>query len=134
MIQMIGQKNFAIKNCFFDATSIVKNSDKKKYVYSGYEIAFDGEGKESFNNNTARTVITFGVDNRSPSHSDNCKNIFLTLGEGTSFGINGSLGLPDKKFSINYTKPKTKFRLSLYYNTDNSYLFVNRKKIFKFKC
>ena len=29
----------------FDVTSTVKNSDKEKYVYSGYEIAFDGKGE-----------------------------------------------------------------------------------------
>ena len=27
--------NFKFKNCLFGATSIVKNSDKEKYVYSG---------------------------------------------------------------------------------------------------
>ena len=30
------------KNCLFGATSIVKNSNKEKYVYSGYGITFDG--------------------------------------------------------------------------------------------
>ena len=29
--------NFKFKNCLFGATNIVKNSDKEKYVYSGYE-------------------------------------------------------------------------------------------------
>ena len=33
--------NFKIKNCLFEATSIVKSSDKEKYVYSGYRIIFD---------------------------------------------------------------------------------------------
>ena len=33
----------------------------------------------------------------------------------------------------NFSKSKTKFCLSLYYNGDNSYLFVNGKEIFKFK-
>ena len=28
--------NFKFKNCLFGATDIVKNSDKEKYVYSGY--------------------------------------------------------------------------------------------------
>ena len=36
-----------------------------------------------------------------------------------------------KKFSINFTKSNTKFCLSLHYNADNSYLFVNGKEIFK---
>ena len=39
-----------------------------------------------------------------------------------------------KRFSINFTKVNTKFCLSLRYNVDNSYLFVNGKEIFKFKA
>ena len=53
----------------------------------------------------------------------------LVLGEGNTFGINGSVGAPKKKFfSINFGKTKTNFFLSLHYSGDNSYLFVNRKK------
>ena len=36
--------NFKFKNCLFGATNIVKNSDKEKYVYSGYGITFDSAG------------------------------------------------------------------------------------------
>ena len=36
-----------------------------------------------------------------------------------------------KKFSISFSKPKTKFCLSLHFNGDNSYLFANGKEIFK---
>ena len=39
--------------------------------------------------------------------------------------INGSVATAEKKFSINYNKAKAKFCLSLHYNDDNSYLFVN---------
>ena len=39
-----------------------------------------------------------------------------------------------KKFEINFSKANTKFCLSLHYNPDNSYLFVNNKDIFKFKA
>ena len=44
-------------------TNIVKNSDKSKYVYSGYEIAFHGVGLWSFGNNFSRNIVTFPVDN-----------------------------------------------------------------------
>ena len=47
---------------------MVKN--KEKYVYSGYGIAFDGEGKWSFGNGFARNFIIFGIDNSSSSHTD----------------------------------------------------------------
>ena len=38
-------RNFTIRNCLFDATTIVKNSDEEKYVYRCYGIAFDGKGE-----------------------------------------------------------------------------------------
>ena len=36
--------NFKFKNCSFGKTDIAKNSDKEKYVYSGYGITFDSAG------------------------------------------------------------------------------------------
>ena len=77
--------------------------------------------------------MIFAVDNSLSSHSENRKYNFLILGEGTTFGIIGSFGSPEKKFNINFSKGNTKFYLSLHYDTDNSYLFVNEKEIFKFK-
>ena len=41
--------------------------------------------------------------------------------------------LQGKMFSINFSKAKTKFYLSLYYNGDRTYLFVNKNKNFNFK-
>ena len=72
--------NFKFKNCLFGATNIVKNSDKEKYMYCGYGITFDSAGSCSFDNDFARNVIIFGVDNTSSFHSDNRKNNFLILG------------------------------------------------------
>ena len=66
--------NFKFKNCLFEATNMVINSDKEKYVFSGYRITFDSAGSWSFDNDFARNVIIFGVDNSSLSHSDNRKN------------------------------------------------------------
>ena len=76
----------------FGATSLEKSSDKEKWMYSDYGIAFDGKDTWSFGNDYAKTVIIFGVDNSSSSHADNRKNNFLVLGEGDAFGINGSFG------------------------------------------
>ena len=42
--------NFKFKNCLFGATNKVKNSDKEKYIYSGYGITFDSAGSWSFDN------------------------------------------------------------------------------------
>ena len=103
-------------------TVIVKNSNKKMWIYSGY-------GKGEF-----RDLVIFGVHNSKSSHTDNLKNNFLILGEGSNFGINESFGSPEKMFCIKFKKAKTKYCFSLHYNGDNSYLFVNGKKIFKFKA
>ena len=96
--------NFKFENSLFGATSIVKNSNKEKYVCKGYVINFDSAGLWNFNNDIANNITNFGVDNSSPSHADNHKNNFLVLGEGPTFGINESFGLPEKKFSINFSK------------------------------
>ena len=41
----------------------VENSNKEKYVYSHYGITFDSAGSWSFDNDSARNVINFGVNN-----------------------------------------------------------------------
>ena len=86
----------------------------------------------TFDNGFARNVAIFGFDNGSSSHSENGKNKSLILGAGPTYGINGSFDAPEKKFSINFAKVYYQFCLSLHYNADNIYLFVNGKEIFKF--
>ena len=83
--------NLKFKNCLIEATNIVKNSDKEKYVYSGYGITFDSGGSWSFNNSTVRNVIIFGDGNSWSSHVDNRKYNFLILGLGPTYGITGNL-------------------------------------------
>ena len=67
-------RNFTLRHCFFGATNIVKNSDKEKYVYSDYRIAFDGKVEWNFDNDHARNDIISGVDNHT-------KEILLVLME-----------------------------------------------------
>ena len=49
-------------------------------------------------------------------------------------GINDTTLYADKVYSQNFTQPSKKFVLSLHYNGDNSYLFVNGKEELKFKA
>ena len=118
-------RNFIIKDFLFGANSIVKNSDKEKWVYHGCGVAFQGKGTRNFSNDFATNVVIFGTDNGSSSHADNPKNSFLILGEGPT---------KEKKFSVNFSKANTTFCLSLLYNGDNNYLIVNGKETFKFKA
>ena len=103
-------------------------------MYRVYGIAFHGGGSWSFGNDDVRNVVFFGIDSSLSLHTDNNKNNVLDSGEGLTYGINGSFGAPDKTFSINFSKAKTKICLSLNYNHDNIYLFVNGRKIYKFKA
>ena len=105
--------NFEFKNYLFEANSMVKNSDKQKYVYSGSGITFGSKGSRSFNNDIARNAIIFGVNINSSSYASNHNNNFLVLGEGTTFGINERFGSPEKKFRINFSKSNAKFYFSL---------------------
>ena len=71
-----------------------------------------------------KTCFIFGVNNSSSFHTDNCKNIFLMLGEGLFYNINNSADAADKKFSMNFKKAKPRSCLSFHYNNDSSYSFV----------
>ena len=61
------------------------------------------------------------------------KKDFLIVGEGDTFVINGSFGAPEKNLILFLLKQRKKHCLSLHYNSDKTYLFVNGKKIYKFK-
>ena len=63
-----------------------------------------------------------------------CYKDFLALSQWDTFGFNGNFGAPEKKFSINFSKAKTKFGLNLHYNGENNYLFGNGEKIYKFNA
>ena len=61
-------------------------------MHSGYRITFDSACSWNFDNDTAKNVIVFGIDNSSSSHASNLKNNFLKREEDPNFGINGSFG------------------------------------------
>ena len=52
-------RNFTLKNSLFGVTNIAKNSDKSKWIYSGYEVACDGKGEWNFGDKSARNVVSF---------------------------------------------------------------------------
>ena len=45
----------------------MKDSDKEKYVYSGYRIPFDSAVSWSFGNYSAKNIIIVGANNSSSS-------------------------------------------------------------------
>ena len=62
-------------------------------------------------------------------HANNRANNILVLGKDFIQGINGTTIYAEKMYSTN-----KKFCLSLHYNGDISYLFVNGKEIINFKA
>ena len=61
------------------------------------------------------------------------RKIIIILGQGPIQGLHGTTLTAEKLYSINFTKNNKKFCLSLHYNSDNRYLFVNGKEIINFK-
>ena len=67
-------------------------------------------------------------------HKTNKTQSALTLGHGLVQKINDTTIYAEKMYSPNFTVDNKKFCLSLHYNGDNSYLFVNDKEVTKFKA
>ena len=69
----------------------------------------------------------------SSTHIDSKKKDILVLGKGPTQGLEHKL-TAEKMYPIDFTVTKKKCCLSLHYNEENSYLFVNAKKTVKFKA
>ena len=126
---------FAVQNALFGAMQITKNTDTDKYKYKGYGICFDEDGLFNIGNiNNGRNVMIFAVHENSVIHPNNKANNIFVMGDEFVQGINDTTLYAEKMYSQNFTQPSTKFVLSLHYNDDDSYLFVNGKQELKFKC
>ena len=123
-----------LKNCWFVAVTLTKNTDIEKYGYSAYGIGFDKKSGFSFpSRRFVQNVLIFGVDISSSAHIDNKKKEILVLGKGPTQGLEHTL-TAEKMYSISFILTKKKFCLSLHHNVANSYLFVNGIEIYKFKA
>ena len=133
---------FIMQNALFGAMQITKSTDTSKYNYKGYGICFDEGGtfghtitEGGFAHTTnARNVLIFGVDMSFSVHATNRANHIYVMGKEFVQGINDTTIYAEKNFYRNFTDPGKKFVLSLHYNGNNSYLFVNGRQELKFKC
>ena len=134
--------SFAIQNALFGAMQITKNAtDNSKNKYKGYGICFDErsqfghtiteDGRADTTN--GRNVLIFGVDMSSSVHATNRANHIYLMRDGLTQGINDTTLYVEKNYWRNFTEPGKKVVLSLHYNGDNSYLFVNCRQEVKFK-
>ena len=133
---------FTIQNALFRAMQITKNDDTSKYDYKEYGICFDErsrfghtitEGGRAHTTN-GRNVLIFGADMSFSVHKTNRENHIYVMGDGFTQGIHDTTLYVEKNYWRNFTDPGKKFVLSLHYNGDDSYLFVNGRQELKFKA
>ena len=98
-------------------------------------MRFDFSSEFSFTDGSmGKNVIIFGDDKRSSVHIDNKDKDILILGEGQTQGLDDTTITAEAKYPVNFTQPRKRFVLSLYYHESNSFLFVNATKIYQFKA
>ena len=130
----VSSPDFAVQNAIFGAVKITKDVNTSHYKYSGYGLCFDGNSSFSFGNSLgAQNTIIVGCDMCLSSHANNRVNKIYVLVKYFIQGINGTTIYAEKKYKADFTQQNKKFMLSLHYNGDNSYLFVNGVQQLKFK-
>ena len=133
---------FTIQNALFRAMQITKNAtDNSKNSYKGYGICFDErsqfghtiteDGRAHTTND--RNVLIFGLDMSFSVHTTNRANNIYVLGDGLTQGIHDTTIYVEKNSWRNFTDPGKKFIISLHYNFDESYFFVNGRQELKLK-
>ena len=116
---------FTIQNTLFGAMQITKNADTSNHVRK----------RGNFNDTTTgRNVIIFGVDIRFSNYASNKGNNIYVMGKDYIQKINDTKIYAEKMYYRNFTDPGKKFVLSLHYNDNNSYLYVNSNQELKFKA
>ena len=130
--------NFISKNCLFGAVKITNtiDPDTDKWKYSGYGIGFDSSISLAHPNDRkdAKNVIVSGADMSNSRNPTNKAQSVLVLGLGLIQKINDTTIDAGKMYSPNFTVDNKTFCLSLHYNSDNSYFFVNGKEVTKFNA
>ena len=128
--------DYTVQNALFGGVKIRKNAtDTSKHKYEGYGICFDEGGRFSKRGiNNGRNVLIFGVHESSLAHANNKGNNIYVMGDLFVQGINDTTLYAEKIYSQNFTAVDKKFVLSLHYNGEDSYLFVNGKQELKFKA
>ena len=113
---------------------MTKNADTDKYKYQGHGIRFELSGIFTHpNGGDGKNVVVFGVDMANSKNVNNKTKDVLVLGHGLIQKIDDATIYAEKMYSPNLTGASKTFCLSLYYNGDDSYLFVNGKEVIKYK-
>ena len=128
--------DYTVQNALFGGLKITKDvTDTSKHKYEGYGICgtFSGTFSKGGVKN-GRNVLIFGVHESSLVHKNNKANNIYVMGDLFVQGINDTTLYAKKLYSQNFTAVNKKIVLSLHYNGDDSYLFINGKRELKFKA
>ena len=99
----------------FGAVKLTKNNDPDKYSYSRYSIGFNSHSLFSIPNfDWSKNVIIFEVANSSSVHIDDKRKIYNKR-------LDDTIVTAEPKYSLNFTRSRRKFCLSLHYNGNNSF-------------
>ena len=79
-------------------------------------------------------IVIFGADLSNSVHATNKTQHILILGHGLTQKVNNTTIYAEKMYSPNFSAENKALFLSLHYNGDDSYLFVNGKEVTKFKA
>ena len=142
-ISSLRDTSFTIQNALFGAMQITKDpTNNSKNNYKEYGLCFDErsnfshtitqDGRQRTSN--GKNVLIFRADMSSSIHATNRANHIYCFGEGLTQGINDTTIYAEKNYYRNFTEHGEKFVLSLHYNGDDSYLFVNGRQELKFKA
>ena len=135
--------SFTIQDALFGAMQITKNAtDSDKNNYEGYDICFHERSQFGHTitedgipyTSNGRNVLIFGADMSFSAHATDRANHIYLMGDGLTQGINDTTLYAEKKYFRNFAEPNIKCELSLHYNGDDSYLFVNGRQELKFKA
>ena len=135
--------SFTIQNALFGAMQITKDpTNNSKNNYKGCSLCFDErsnfshtitqDGRQRTSN--CKNVLILGTDMSSSIHATNRANRIYCFGEELTQGINDTTIYAEKNYYRNFTEHGEKFVLSLHYNGDDSYLFVNDRQELRFKA
>ena len=135
--------SYTIQNALFGAMQITNDAtNNSKNNYKGYGLSFDE--RSNFNHtitqdgqqrtSNGKNVLIFGVDMSFSIHATNRANHIYCFGEGLTQGINDTTIYAENNYWRNFSEHGEKFVLSLHYNGDDSYLFVNGRQELKFKA
>ena len=135
--------SFTIQNALFGAMQITKNAtDSDKNNYKGYGICFDERSQFDHTitedgityTSNGRNLLIFGGGMSFSVHATNRANPIYLMSDGLTQGVNDTTLYAEKKYFRNFTEIGKNFVLSLHYDNDESYLFVNGRQELKFKA